>query len=75
MPAEYVPSWNMVDEARKEEIVRSSKMYDFTKEGVLESFWGSVDFEKKQEEPVKESKDVVADYHNNVFAQMMRLRH
>ena len=74
MPAEYVPSWNMVDEARKEEIVRSSKMYDFTKEGVLESFWSSVDFEKK-EEPVKESKDVVADYHNNVFAQMMRLRH
>ena len=73
MPAEYVPSWNMIDEARKDEIVRSSKMYDFTKEGVLESFWGSVDFEKKQE-PVKESKDVVADYHNNVFAQMMRLR-
>ena len=74
MPAEYVPSWNMVDEGRKEEIVRSSKMYDFTKEGVLESFWSSVDFEKK-EEPVKESKDVVVDYHNNVFAQMMRLRH
>ena len=73
MPAEYVPSWNMIDEARKDEIVRSSKMYDFTKEGVLESFWGSVDFEKKQE-PVKESKDVVADYHNSVFAQMMRLR-
>ena len=73
MPAEYVPSWNMIDEARKDEIVRSSKMYDFTKEGVLESFWGSVDFEKKQE-PIKESKDVVADYHNNVFAQMMRLR-
>ena len=73
MPAEYVPSWNMIDEARKDEIVRSSKMYDFTKEGVLESFWGSVDFEKKQE-AVKESKDVVADYHNSVFAQMMRLR-
>ena len=73
MPAEYVPSWNMIDEARKDEIVRSSKMYDFTKEGVLESFWNSVDFEKK-EEPVKESKDVIADYHNSVFAQMMRLR-
>ena len=74
MPAEYLPSWNMIDEARKDEIVRSSKMYDFTKEGVLESFWSSVDFEKK-EETVNESKDVVADYHNNVFAQMMRLRH
>ena len=73
MPAEYVPSWNMIDEARKDEIVRSSKMYDFTKEGVLESFWGSVDFDKKPE-VIKESKDVVADYHSNVFAQMMRLR-
>ena len=73
MPAEFVPSWNMIDEARKDEIIRSSKMYDFTKEGVLESFWGSVDFEKKQE-VIKESKDIIADYHNNVFAQMMRLR-
>lgn len=73
MPAEYLPSWNMLNESRQEEIVRSSKMYDFTKEGVLESFWNSVDFEKK-EEPVKESKDIINDYHNNVFAQMMRLR-
>ena len=73
MPAEFVPSWNMIDEARKDEIVRSSKMYDFTKEGVLESFWGSVDFDKKQE-VIKESKDIVADYHSNIFAQMMRLR-
>ena len=73
MPAEFVPSWNMIDEARKDEIVRSSKMYDFTKEGVLESFWGSVDFEKKQE-VIKESNDIVADYHSNIFAQMMRLR-
>ena len=73
MPAEFVPSWNMIDEARKDEIVRSSKMYDFTKEGVLESFWGSIDFDKKQE-VIKESKDIVADYHSNIFAQMMRLR-
>lgn len=73
MPNEYRPSWNMIDEARQEEIVRSSKMYDFTKDGVLESFWGSVDFDKKTQ-PVTESKDIVNDYHNNVFAQMMRLR-
>lgn len=73
MPSEYLPSWNMLNESHQEEIVRSSKMYDFTKEGVLESFWGSVDFEKK-EEPVKESKDIINDYHNNVYAQMMRLR-
>lgn len=73
MPAEYIPSWNMIDEARQEEIVRSSKMYDFTKEGVLESFWSSIDFDKKVEK-VEESKDIVNDYHNSVYAQMMRLR-
>lgn len=74
MPDEYRPSWNMIDEARKDEIVRSSKMYDFTRDGVLESFWSSVDFEKKPEQYVQESTDVVTDYHSNIFAQMMRLR-
>lgn len=74
MPNEYKPSWNMLDEARKDEIVRSSKMYDFTKTGVLESFWSSVEFDKKEEKQIVENKDVVSNYHNNIFAQMMRLR-
>ena len=76
MPSEYKPSWNMLDEARKDEIVRSSRMYDFTKYGVLESFWSNVDFNAKKENEVeiKESKSIVSDYHNNVMAQMMRLR-
>ena len=49
MPAEYLPSWQLLDESRQQEIVRSSKMYDFTKEGVLESFWANVDFNKTVE--------------------------
>jgi len=74
MPAEYIPSWNMLDEGRQEEIVRTSRMYDFTKEGILESFWAGVDFNKKEEKPIEESKDILNDYHSNVFNQMMRLR-
>lgn len=76
MPAQYQPSWQTLNEERKEEIIRSSRMYDFTKEGVLESFWANVDFEKTT--PVMETKeennDVVSAYHNNIMKQMMHLR-
>ena len=75
MPAEYQPSWNTLDENRKDEIVRQSRAYDFTKEGVLESFWGAVDFAGKKPVQVNEGKEIVATYHNNIAAQMMRLRH
>ena len=71
MPAEYMPSWQMLNEERQSEIIRSSKMYDFTKEGVLESFWANVKFvnEKKEEQ---KTVDVIESYHNNVAAQMKR---
>ena len=78
MPSQYAPSWQMLSESRKDEIARSSRMYDFTKEGVLESFWSNVDFSK--EEPVLESKqitvanDPISSKHNSVYEQMMRLR-
>ena len=48
--------------------------YDFTKKGVMESFWASIKFENnKSNEPVNEN--LQPTYHNNVIAQMMRLRH
>ena len=75
MPAEYQPSWNTLDENRKDEIIRQSRAYDFTKEGVLESFWAAVDFAGKKPVQVNEGKEIVATYHNNIAAQMMRLRH
>ncbi len=76
MPAEYLPSWNMLNEAAQQLIIRSSKMYDFTKEGVLESFWANVDFGKNAEEtkPVVESKNPIQNYQNNIIANMKRLR-
>ena len=75
MPAEYQPSWNTLNEERQNEIVRSSKAYDFTKEGVLESFWQSVDFTNAKENKVNENKeDILNNHYGAVYAQMMRLR-
>ena len=75
MPAEYQPSWNALSEERQEEIVRTSKAYDFKKDGVLESFWQSVDFTTaKPAQSVEEPKDILEGHYNNVYAQMMRLR-
>ena len=71
MPAQYAPSWQMLNEERQDEIVRSSKMYDFTKQGVLESFWASVDFVNEKKEEIK-TTDIVESYHSNVAAQMKR---
>ena len=76
MPAEYQPSWNALNEERQAEIVRTSKAYDFTKEGVLESFWQNVDFTvtKPVAQQVSESKDILDNHYSNVYNQMMRLR-
>ena len=73
MPAEMKPLWEMLEEARQEEIVRSSRMYDFTKEGVLESFWNAQDLTKKEEKQVNEN-EIGNNYHKNIYEQMMKLR-
>ena len=74
MPAQYKPSWELLNEDQQNEIVRSSRMYDFTKDGVLESFWSNVNFGKKEEKVVNENVDPVQSYQQNIFKQMMRLR-
>ena len=75
MPTEYLPSWQLLDEARQQEIVRSSKMYDFTKEGVLESFWANVDFNKTAEQKqVNENVNPVQSYQNSIINKMKSLR-
>ena len=74
MPSQYKPSWELLNEDKKNEIVRSSRMYDFTKDGVLESFWSTVDFGKKEEKNINENVDPIQSYQQNVLAQMMRLR-
>lgn len=46
MPEEYRPKWNLASKLVKESIVSKSKLYDFNKEGVLESFWEKVEWEE-----------------------------
>ena len=76
MPAEYQPSWETLTEARQKEIIRSSRMYDFTKEGVLESFWANVKFDESKPvfEAKQEKNDPVNDYHSRIANQMRHLR-
>ena len=75
MPDQYSPSWQMLNEDQQADIIRRSRMYDFTKEGVLENFWSSIDFSKfesKIDENLKENQ--VDSYHANIFAKMRSLR-
>ena len=73
MPAQYKPQWEMATESVKEDIIRRSKMYNFTKPGVLESFWNTVDFKETQvNESAEKKNNNVDSYHANIFAQMKR---
>ena len=73
MPTEYMPRWTMLSEAKQQEIIARSKMYDFTKAGVLENFWSTVDFEEKQKQ-VNEGLETQDTYHANIFKNMAKLR-
>ena len=75
MPAEYKPLWEMLNEERKDEILRQSRAYDFTKKGVMESFWASIKFENNNKSNESVNENLQPTYHNSVIAQMMRLRH
>ncbi|MBO5003724.1 MAG: hypothetical protein J6D03_00355 [Clostridia bacterium] len=73
MPAEYKPMWEMLNEERKNEILRQARAYDFTKKGVMESFWATVKFKNNESKPVNEN--IQPTYHNAIINQMKRLRH
>ena len=76
MPAEYAPKFAQLNEAQQQAIIATSKMYDFTKQGVLESFWSNVDFDAKKvnEEKEENALNPVSNYHKGVFNRMMALR-
>lgn len=71
MPAEYAPLWTMCSEAKQQEIIRSSRMYDFTKPGIMEKFWATIDFTEAK--PVNETLAPESNYHNAIAMQMRRL--
>lgn len=57
MPEEYRPKWNMASKIIKESIASKSKLYDFSKEGVLESFWEKVQWDEPAAQ-VNENKTI-----------------
>lgn len=76
MPNQYRPMWEGLSEAKQAEIVKHSRMYDFTKEGVLEKFWAS---QKLSDTMISESQEqknaaVAKTPFNSIAAAMMKLR-
>ena len=75
MPSQYAPLWNGISEAKQAEIIRSSRLYNFTKAGVLESFWASVDFtEKPINENQNNNQSTTTSFQDMVAARMRSLR-
>lgn len=72
MPNEYRPLWEMLSDDRKNQIALMSRAYDYTKEGVLESFWAGVDFTQR-ETKVVENVQPQMTFANSVASQMMKM--
>ena len=76
MPNEYRPMFEGLSEQKKDEIALQSRAYDFTKTGVLESFWASIDFNEKPVQNINENhnQNPVDNYISSIASQMMALR-
>ena len=76
MPNEYRPMFEGLSEQKKDEIVLQSRAYDFTKTGVMESFWAGIDFNEKPVQNINENynQNPVDSYMSSIAAQMMALR-
>ena len=76
MPNEYRPMFEGLSEQKKDEIALQSRAYDFTKTGVMESFWASIDFNEKPVQNINENhnQNPVDSYMASIAAQMMALR-
>lgn len=76
MPNEYRPMFEGLSEQKKDEIALQSRAYDFTKTGVMESFWAGIDFNEKPVQNINENhnQNPVDNYMSNIAAQMMALR-
>ena len=76
MPNEYRPMFEGLSEQKKDEIALQSRAYDFTKTGVIESFWAGIDFNEKPVQNINENhnQNPVDSYMASIAAQMMALR-
>ena len=77
MPNEYRPMFEGLSDEKKDQIALQSRAYDFTKTGVMESFWANIDFnEKPAQQNINENhnQNPVDNYMAGIAAQMMALR-
>lgn len=80
MPGEYRPMFEGLSDEKKDEIALQSRAYDFTKAGVLESFWANIDFNdgRKSASQINENQQTPVamqnDYMSSIAAQMMAMR-
>ena len=81
MPVQYAPLWESLSSEKRSEIARSSRMYDFTKKGVLESFWSEqFKYDNHQNNLIQESinesqtqKTVVPNRYASLFARAKKM--
>ena len=75
MPNEYRPMFETLSDEKKDAIALQSRAYDFTKNGVLESFWANVDFSKAA--PINEDKtpeSMPNNFMSSIAQQMLSMR-
>ena len=46
MPTDKRVKWNMASQDIRESIQRRASLYDFSREGAIQHFWESIDFDK-----------------------------
>ena len=81
MPVQYAPLWESLSSEKRSEIARSSRMYDFTKKGVLESFWAEqFKYDNHQNNLIQESinesqtqKTIVPNRYASLFARAKKM--
>jgi len=76
MPAEKRVQWNMASQDVRESVQRRATLYNFNREGAIQNFWESVDFNKiTPVKPINEGLDEVKDlWERNIRASIRSFR-
>lgn len=79
MPLQYQPMWESLSTEKRADVVRSSRMYNFSKPGVLESFWAN-QFKTGNvqnaliNESLSQNKSVVNNRYAGLFARAKKMQ-
>ena len=75
MPAKYQPIWESLSDEKQMEIIKCSRMYDFTKPNVLEQFWGDkLNISNVQKTLINENANSVDDKKTRLSAVASKMR-